>query len=58
LPPPLFKFQQIPPNRSDRKLFDFEILGKKRDLTYVVGAIVIGSGFGVLVWIALAMPTN
>jgi hypothetical protein len=39
-------------------LFEFKTFGRKRDLTYAVGAIVIGSGFGVLVWIALKMTMN
>jgi hypothetical protein len=46
------------PTEVSRKLFEFEIFGKTRDLTNLVAAIVIISSLGLLVWIALTMPMN
>jgi len=36
--------------------FEITILGKKRDLAYVVGALVIVISMGLVIWTALAMP--
>jgi hypothetical protein len=37
-------------------LFQITIFGKRRDLTYLVGGLVIIVSMGLVIWTALTMP--
>jgi len=38
------------------RLFEITIFGRKRDLSYLVGALVIIVSMGLVIWTALTMP--
>jgi hypothetical protein len=41
-----------------KDLFEITIFGKRRDLTYVVGALVIILSLGFVIWAGLTIPMH